>query len=96
MARETTVTAEVKTETIITCFKVFRFLQGGGYIEFDTLTRISIAGDVVGESPGQKYTRNFADLPATFPVLIGGNTVPVAGQTILDALDAVADAAMGP
>ena len=94
MPRETTTTGQITEKILTPQFKVFRHADGGGYIEFTTALRILVDGELVSESTGRTFTADFADLPPTFPVDVNGSIVQVSGQTILNALDAVADAVM--
>jgi hypothetical protein len=71
-------------------FVVERDLSGAGTIQFILATQMSKDGEVFGSMGAESFAASFADLPATFPVTINGNVVQVSGQTILDALDAVA------
>lgn len=80
--------------TITRTYSVARFEvirnAGGGKVKFAVLQYLSKDGQQIGIEAATPYEADFADLPATFPVEVNGNIVQVSGQTILDALDAVA------
>ena len=77
--------------TQVTLFKVTRNPEVGGTIEFVDSKVLNQDGVSIGIEEILTYTARFDQLPATFPVVINGSTVQVSGQTILAALDAVAD-----
>lgn len=93
MSRTTTSTMDV-TETLIAArCTVRRYQAGGGDIEFAGVHLLTgPLGEDMGSREGRVVRGKFVDLAAvTFPVVINGNTVQVAGQTILDALESVYD-----
>lgn len=84
-----TYTGNITSET--TLWNILVYI-GGGNIRFTTQEQLYEDGVPIGVGDMQQIDANFADLPATFPVIINGQTVQVAGQTILDALESVAKA----
>ena len=66
----------------------------GSFIRFATLEQCYKDGMPFGVGDMRQYQASFADLPATFTVDVNGTPTPVSGQTILNALEAVAKAAI--
>lgn len=91
MAQVETFTGTITRTTTVARFEITRNPEGGK-VRFFLLQTLAQDGVAIGAANATPYEADFADLPATFPVEIGGNIVDVAGQTILDALDAVAQA----
>lgn len=69
-----------------------RNADGSGDIRFRGEVLVSLDGEPVGTEDAGHVSATFAELGGrTYPVVINGNTVQVAGQTILDALESVYD-----
>ena len=92
MIEEKTYNAPVTSRTSM--HKIEVYLEGGGgRVYFTTLEQLyDSSGAPIGIGDMTKHQANFVDLPATFPVIINGNIVQVAGSTILAALESVAKA----